>query len=78
MTLTKEKGNPNCKLFALVPVAEEECHRRKETAFEKAKQNSADDKRAKRVNETSAEADDTPAEGDCWDHAVELQAFDQD
>lgn len=30
------------------------------------------------MDETSAETDDTPAEGDGWEEPIELNAFDED
>lgn len=77
LKLTEEKRNPETKFFTLVPVAQEESHRRELTPLKEPKQDTGDDERPERMNETSAHADNAPAESDCRDDPVELEPLDE-
>lgn len=74
---TKEKGNASSKFFALVPVAQEQCHGWEQATFEKAQEDSSGDESTKALYEARTHADDSPAKGDERNYTVELQSLDE-
>ena len=76
--LTEEERDTDRQLLALVPVAEEQGHGRKQAAFEEPQQYAAHHKGAKGLNESRAEAYYAPAEGNSWYDSVELEPLHQD
>ena len=63
------------QLISFVPIGQQECQAREQTALERANEETADNKSTEVVNEPIAHARDAPAQSDNWHDSIEMQPF---
>lgn len=65
-------GDSRSQLLTLVPIAQKDGHAAEEKSLEKSEQDTSDQEAGKGLDEAGAHADETPADGDDWQDAIEL------